>query len=45
MISISDDKEDVGKDSLPWAIFHVHEWFIDSCEFMANFISVFLVSN
>uniref|UniRef100_A0A158Q7C6 Phorbol-ester/DAG-type domain-containing protein n=1 Tax=Elaeophora elaphi TaxID=1147741 RepID=A0A158Q7C6_9BILA len=32
--SISDGEEDVGKDSLPWALFHVHEWFVNSCELM-----------
>ncbi|CAG9534794.1 unnamed protein product [Cercopithifilaria johnstoni] len=41
-ITFFDGDEDVGKDSFPWALFHVHEWFVDSCELMAHFISIFL---
>uniref|UniRef100_A0A8R1TXR5 Ras guanyl-releasing protein 3 n=1 Tax=Onchocerca volvulus TaxID=6282 RepID=A0A8R1TXR5_ONCVO len=44
MILTSDDDEDVGRDSFPWALFHVHEWFVSSCELMTHFISVFLDS-
>ncbi|MCP9259837.1 GRP1 [Dirofilaria immitis] len=36
------NEDDVGRDSFPWALFHVHEWFIDSSELMAHFISIFL---
>ncbi|KAM3718043.1 Ras guanyl-releasing protein [Dirofilaria immitis] len=41
-IKFFDNEDDVGRDSFPWALFHVHEWFIDSSELMAHFISIFL---
>ncbi|EFO25072.1 RasGEF domain-containing protein [Loa loa] len=41
-ITFFDGDENVEKDSLPWALFHVHEWFVNSCELMAHFISVFI---
>ncbi|VDK51385.1 unnamed protein product, partial [Gongylonema pulchrum] len=38
---IPDGEKDVKWDSFPSALFHVHEWIVDSCELMAHFISFF----
>ncbi|VDN06041.1 unnamed protein product [Thelazia callipaeda] len=36
-----DGDEDVEQNSFPWALFHVHEWVVNSTELLAHFISLF----
>ncbi|VDM40634.1 unnamed protein product [Toxocara canis] len=36
-----EEEEDVREDSFPSALFHVHEWIIESAELMAQFIALF----